>query len=237
MSSAVKNSLKNRTYTTKFRNKVIEEVLNSDLKNVAQKNGISEQEVETMLKDVGAKLKLEKPLGLKRLGIDEIAVVKGQGNYYVVLVDLKRKAIIGLLENRTEVEVTKYLEGWGQEALAQIEEVSIDLCRAYKKVAETLMPQADIVADRFHVMKQVNEELDANRKTVKRSAEKQKNLPDNQRILSGLARSKYVLLKNEEDLNPEQKDKLKAASKVSPLLQKMHKLKENFRQISESESD
>jgi transposase len=35
-------------------------------------------------------------------------------------------------------------------------------------VAEKLMPQAQIVGDRFHVMKQVNNELDEARKEIKR---------------------------------------------------------------------
>ena len=43
--------------------------------------------------------------------------------------------------------------------LEQIEEVSIDLWRPYKNLVEELMPNAQVVADRFHVMKQVNDEL------------------------------------------------------------------------------
>ncbi|MDJ0534268.1 MAG: hypothetical protein QNJ70_17605 [Xenococcaceae cyanobacterium MO_207.B15] len=44
-----------------------------------------------LLKDLGAELITEIPGNLKKLGIDEIAVVKGQRNYYVVLVDLEKK--------------------------------------------------------------------------------------------------------------------------------------------------
>ena len=35
--------------------------------------------------------------GLKRLGIDEIAMKKGQGNYITVLVDLDKKELIDLV--------------------------------------------------------------------------------------------------------------------------------------------
>jgi len=73
-----------RVHTLRFVKKILEEVLNSDIKNVAKRNDLSEQEIETMLKDLGADLVAEKPLNLKKLGIDEIAVVK-QGNcsYFV----------------------------------------------------------------------------------------------------------------------------------------------------------
>ena len=40
------------------------------------------------------------------------------------------------------------------------------------------MPNAEVVADRFHVMKLVNEELDAERKALKRKGEKFKNRPE-----------------------------------------------------------
>ncbi len=40
------------------------------------------------------------------------------------------------------------------------------------------MPNANIVADRFHVMKQINEELDLMRKKQKRSASEIKNKED-----------------------------------------------------------
>ena len=42
---------KKRTYTKRFKKKIIEEVLNSDIKNIAKRNGVSEREIETMLKD------------------------------------------------------------------------------------------------------------------------------------------------------------------------------------------
>ena len=134
------------------------------------------------------------------IGIDEIALVKGQKNYCVVLVDIDKKIIVGMVKNRTQVEIKKYLEAWGEEVLEQIEEVSIDMWKPYKNVSEALMPQAEVVADRFHVMKQVNEELDRARKKIKKAAEVLKNNSEKARILSGIKTSKYVILKNEEAL-------------------------------------
>jgi transposase len=133
--------------------------------------------------------------------------------------------------------LTEYLKHWGEEVLSQIEEVSIDLWIGYKNVAEKLMPQAQIVGDRFHVMKQVTGELDEARKEVKREAGKMKNKKDKEEILGGIAKSKYVLLKNEEDLVEKEQKKLKEVSKVSPKLGEMHKLKEEFRKIFEKNTD
>ena len=45
-------------------------------------------------------------------------------------------------------------------AAQTIEEVSIDLWKGYKSLATEIIPNAQIVADRFHVMAQINQELD-----------------------------------------------------------------------------
>ncbi len=54
-----------------------------------------------MLKDLVQDLVKEKPVNFKKLGIDEIAVVKGPKNYYVVLVDIETSKIVGMVEKRT----------------------------------------------------------------------------------------------------------------------------------------
>lgn len=125
---------------------------------------------------------------------------------------------------------------WGAEVLEQIVDVSIDLWKPYKTLVEALMPSAEVVADRFHVMKQVNDELDQQRKQEKRQAESPKNL-ENKKILAGLNKIKYALLKNAESLNGSQKIKIQQVKEVSPSLAKMHKLKEEFRAIFQSDID
>ncbi len=47
---------------------------------------------------------------------------------------------------------------------------AIDLWEPYKSLVLELMPNVDVTADRFHVIKQVNEELDAARKSEKSAA-------------------------------------------------------------------
>jgi transposase len=98
--------------------------------------------------------------------------------------------------------------------------------KPYKNVSEALMPQAEVVADRFHVMKQVNEELDRAIKKIKKATESLKSNSEKSRILSGIKTSKYVLLKNEEALTKIEKSKLESVKKLAPTLQKIHPMKE-----------
>ncbi|PZO41213.1 MAG: hypothetical protein DCF17_11050 [Shackletoniella antarctica] len=80
---------KRRLYTKRLANQIVGQVLGSSIRSVAARTGMSEDQIETMLKDAGEAYLLETPEGLKYLGIDEIAVVKGQGKYYGVLVNLE----------------------------------------------------------------------------------------------------------------------------------------------------
>lgn len=99
------------------------------------------------------------------------------------------------------------------------------------------MPNAEVVADRFHVMKQVTEELDEQRKAQRREVKQEKSNQNKEVILSGLSKSKYALLKNECNLNQTQQEKLKEVKSVCPTLGKMHELKEKFRNILEQKQN
>jgi transposase len=228
---------KRRKYTSRLAREIVRQVLADDLKTVAENNDVSSEEIETMLRDQAELLRRKKPSGLKRLGIDEIALVKGQGNYCAVLIDIERRKIVDILEERSQEKIMEVMNSWGREILNKIEYVSIDLWKPYKSLVKKLMPNAEVVADRFHVMKQVNEELDRQRKIERRELKKEKSKNKRERIYSGLNKSKYALLKNECNLSKTQQEKLKEVKIVCPTLGKMHELKEKFREIFDLEKN
>jgi len=183
------------------------------------RHDLTDEEIQSMLESVGQHLLKAPDLRkLSRLGIDEIALVKGQGNYLAVLVDLEQKKPIAILPSRRQEDLRACFESWGMalarhaalsEVLNQIKEVSIDLWKPYKKLVKDLMPSADIIADRFHVMKIINNELDSSRKSAKFKATAEKNASQKASVLAGLNNSKYSLLKNQKDLNEVQVEKLR----------------------------
>ena len=234
---------KKRTYTNRLAHKTIQEVLENDIHSVAAKGIVTEDEIERMLKDASEELPNLKPINLKRLGIDEIALKKGHGNYCAVLVDLDQSKLIAILSGRTQEIIKQTLVEWGTEILENIEEVSIDLWTGYKTLVTELMPNAQVVADRFHVMTQINKELDTQRKREKRKVEdliKKANATDKlkyEEILAGLKNSKYPLLKNQDKLTQEQLDKLIQVKNISPILKEMHEFKEKIRKIFNNTND
>ena len=229
-----------RNYTKRLAAQIIQEVLEDDIHSVAKKRIVTTEEIERMLKDAAEELLKAKPSELKRLGIDEIALIKGKGNYCAVLIDLDKSKLIDIMPVRTQEEISQVMKGWGTEVLESIEEVSIDLWKGYKNLVTKLMPKAQVVADRFHVKAQINQELDMQRKREKRKIEdliKAAKTPEDkakqEQALEGLKNSKYVLLKNEKDLTEKQVSKLIQVKEVSSNLKRMHELKEEIRKIFE----
>lgn len=170
---------------------------------------------------------------LKRLGMDEIALRKGHKDYVVVFVDLESRTLLDMAPSRKQVEIQKVLDRWGGDVLSQIKEVSIDLSGNYRGIIQKNMPDASIVADRFHVMRLVSAELNSARIAFSRKNEQNPDAEEKELIKAALVNSKYALLKPEEKLSEKQKVKLAEVKAVSPLLSQMHQQKEAFRAIFE----
>jgi transposase len=150
---------KNRSYTQRLANQIVSQVLGSSLHSVAARTGMSDEQIETMLKDAGEDYLPKTPKGLKYLGIDEIAVVKGQGQYDGVLVNLETHQPITLLPSRTQAALREVFSQWGPAVLEGIEGVSLDLWRPYQSLVKEMMPKATVVADRFHVTKVISQKV------------------------------------------------------------------------------
>lgn len=105
----------------------------------------------------------------------------------------------------------------------------MDLWMPYKQAIQEVLPDAEIVADRYHVTKNLNNVLDKARRAI------QKHLPKD--MASKLKGLRWVLLKNQEDLDATGRQKLQAVYELSPLLRKLHQLKERFRSIFEHITD
>jgi transposase len=139
---------------------IVKQVIHSDTHNVARNNSLTDDEVWSMIEYMSKKKWSLELSSLRRLGIDEIALKKGQGDYVVVLVDLAKKELIDLVKSRPYQDIKNVLKGWGAGVMSQIEEVSIDLSGNYRSLVKKMLPNAVIVADMFTVIKLVNSEID-----------------------------------------------------------------------------
>lgn len=174
---------------------------------------------------------------LRRLGMDEIALRKGQKDFVVVLVDLDRNALIGLAPSRKQADIQQVLETWGSAVLDQIVEVSIDLSGNYRGLVHKQMPNAQVVADRFHVMQLISQELNTLRNQEIRAIAAPPEETERTELVKLLKSSKYALLKPEQNLTDKQKVILQQVKDVSPTLAHLHQQKEDLRHIFETAID
>ena len=91
------------------------------------------------------------------------------------------------------------LKGWDSEVLSQSEEVSIDMSGNYRNLVEKMLPNAEIVADRFHVTKLLGDELNRARNQEKKAINKLEDKDEQENLKAVLSNSKYALLKPEKN--------------------------------------
>lgn len=133
---------------------------------------------------------------VKRIAVDETSSRRGH-RYITLFVDVDTKIVLFATEGKGMETLDAFRDMLAEKGIdaAQMEEVCCDMSPAYIRGIQDFFPQAQITFDKFHVMKLVNEAVDDVR------IEEQKQHPE-------LKKSKYVWLKNESNLNKEQKQTL-----------------------------
>ena len=83
------------------------------------------------------------------------------------LVDITGDAgLLAQVNGRSSAVVIDWLKAQDPAWTAQITHVAIDLSAAYARVAREALPQAIVIADRFHLVKKANDMVDAVRRRV-----------------------------------------------------------------------
>jgi len=215
-----------RDYTKRYQAMIFNMVRENNILSVHRLEQLSFDQIESIFLDEAKKRIPQNPYKhLKRLGVDEIALRKGKGNYVLILSNLDTGHVIDVLQNRTKETLKSSLIRIPEAIRSEVSEVCIDMWQPYDDVCSDCFAKAKIVIDRFHVMQALNVEL----KELKNQIKKQQP-----QTLEGCEGCHYALLKNADDLTDEQSQTLANVYEASPILKKAHRLKECFRHIFES---
>jgi transposase len=142
-----------------------------------------------------------------------------------VIIDHTNRRVLDVLESREKATVVQYLRaGRTSGLLAHVREVTTDMWDAYVEASREVFGEAvAIVIDRFHVMKNFQEQLTAARRELQRA------LPvEEARALKG---SRWLWLTNPENLEEEQLQQLAAVRAQFPSLARLADQREALRQI------
>lgn len=108
--------------------------------------------------------------GLREIGVDELSYRKHH-EYLTVVVDHRRGCVVWAHPGKNAATLAKFFEQLGPARCAQLERVSIDMSAAYEKAVRAAAPQTEVVFDRFHVQRLVQDALDQVRRAEVRRIE------------------------------------------------------------------
>ena len=161
---------------------------------------------------------------ISRWWIDETSRKKWH-NYLTTFINFDTRKVSCIVEWKWAETVKKIVKDiekhwWKKE---NIKEVSIDFWPAFIAWVKQYMPNATIVYDRFHFMQFVNKALDEVRRKEARA----------NKILK---KSRYLWLKDPDDLKESSRQKLEELKRENKVLAEAYQMKENIKEFFEKES-
>lgn len=216
---------KSARFTQRFEDRIGELCRDMSIKRVAELNNLSWDQVWRMEKCYMRRVIDNHPPSkqLRAIGIDEVSIRKGH-TYAVVVADLDQKRPIWLGgQGRSEQDLALFFDAMGTERCAPIEVAVMDMWKPFRKATLKAAPKAQIVYDKFHIIRHLADALDqVRRNEYKRVNEKERRFIKGQR---------YTLLSHKANLDIEGRRALRMLLKANKRLNKAYLLKESFGQL------
>jgi len=161
------------------------------------------------------------------IGIDELS--RRKGHVYVTNVyDLKEKRLIWSGEGRSQDTLRAFFEEHGEALKDRVKGACCDMWQPYIDVIKEYLPETTLVFDKFHIVQHMLKAVDAVRRDEARELKK-----TNPELLK---RTRYIWLKNVENLTDKQRARLGYLEKLNLRCNRAHLLKESFRELWDYQS-
>lgn len=161
--------------------------------------------------------------GISALGIDEIAVGKGQNNYWHLVSALdgpRGPEVIYIGRGRKEKNLKKFWKWFGKDKISQIKVGVMDMWKGFINSFKTNCPGITILYDKFHVIRHLLDALNKVRNQELRRL--------NKRLKGLLIGKKFILLSRLAHVRGHAREALNELLCASPRLCRAHLLKESF---------
>ena len=190
--------------------------LRQSFASLARDVGVDDKTIRAVFDDHLARLKRSVKFSTPEvLGIDEVKVI---GQYRAVLTNVAALTLYDFLESRRKSSLLSYFRQLPEKQ--KIECVTMDMWSVYRQVVEATIPRAQIVVDKFHILRMANEAMEQVRKAIRRT------LSTRQRLK--LKNDRFVLLKRETALSAHERTLLATWTRDFPLLGLAWRAKEDF---------
>lgn len=220
--------------TKAFAEYLLLEVVNSTLADVERKHGISYEVLRGLItRYLRGEVDWDEFNQLRVLGIDEIALKKGHQDYVTIVStrdEQDQPRLLAVIEGRKKEPLVAFLKTIPRKLRATVKEVCTDLNEGFINAVKEVLPQAELVADRFHVAKLYGNGFESVRKSEMKFLKKTLE-PEMYAVFKG---SMWMLRKHRKDLTEEEEKILDLLFECSPDLRKAYDLREKLYQIFEA---
>lgn len=211
------------------------ELVNSTIQDVVQKHGVTYDVVRGALtRYVRSKVDWSQIKVLRILGLDEISLLKGHRDFVTIVSTQDKNGnpiLLAVLKGREKQTVVELLKTIPKRLQTTIEEVCSELNEGFINAVEEVLPEAKIVADRFHVAKLYRAAVDELRKFEMKELKKILKKEE----YAGLKGVLWAMRKKSYDLEPEAREALDLLFECSPLLRNAYRLREKLTRIFDNE--
>jgi len=210
-------------FTDRFANYIYtlcEKMTLTDVAEMAMINWRTAKRIDK--KKLQERFKNLKKIHPTRIGVDEIAHEKGH-KYLTIVRDLDA-GVIWVGEKRKEETLNQFFAELGKRESRKITVAVIDMWNPYiKSIKENT--NAEIVFDKFHIAKKINEAVDQIRKREFAKADKEERI--------NMKHKRFLILYRNKNLNKEQEKDLNELMEQNKTLYESYLLKEQALNIFE----
>jgi transposase len=217
-------------FTRAFENEVAWFLQHTDQTATARYFGLSWVTVGQIAKRVVADM-LDGSLlqDLRSIGVDEISYGRPT-KFLTVVVDHERGRVVWAAEGKSSETLNQFFTALGPAGTAAIQVITMDMSAAFEKSVSEQAPQAEIVYDRFHVVRLVLDAVDEVRRAEMRGLTGAP-VETERATLQRVKRSRWALLKNPWNLTRKEQQKLSELEANNRRLFRAYLLKEAFQAI------
>ena len=157
---------------------------------------------------------------VKHVGMDEKSFGRGQ-DYVSVMTDIDESRVLEVSRGHDEEAANELWDTLSQEQKDNVAAVAMDMWQAFENSAVRHVPKADIVHDRFHISKHLNEAVDKVRRQEHKALKK-----DGDETLKG---TKQLWLFNPENISDAHWEEFEALKDMELKTARAGAIREQFR--------
>jgi len=229
----------NGQQTIPYEDYCLKWLINSTIKDVADKLKTTEEIIEGILSrrvDTSINWEFISPT---KIGLDEIALKKGHKQYLTIISDISishHVKILGVIKGRKKDDIFPFLNSIPNDKLLCLESITIDMSASYFPALKEVIDDIDVfnrivTIDRFHVAKLLGDKVDKERKKVVKQLKKQ--YENNEDELDKIKQTMWPFRHHKKDLSVEEQIRLNNLFEMSPLLKECYDLRESLFNIFE----